>query len=328
LSNQADPIDDPRLRIPDTDGIIKAADELKKGHLVAFPTETVYGLGADATNDHAVASIYEAKGRPKFNPLIVHVSSLDAARQYAEFNRQAEQLADRFWPGALTLVLPRTLDCPLSLLVSAGLDSIAIRVPHHPVADRLLNASGVPIAAPSANRSGDISPTQAEHVLKSWPDASRPGPKLILDGGPCSVGLESTVIDMTTDQPTLLRPGGNTVEELENVAGKISHADGTPEQPRSPGMLARHYAPSLPIHLNAASAKPGGALLGFGNKGWSPTLNLSPEGDLREAASNLFSMLRLLDTDQYTSIGVSPIPNEGLGLAINDRLKRAATPEV
>ena len=327
MSNQPDPINDLRLRIPDTDGIIKAADELKQGYLVAFPTETVYGLGADATNDHAVASIYEAKGRPKFNPLIIHVSSLDAARQYADFNHQAEDLANRFWPGALTLVLPRTPDCPLSLLVSAGLDSIAIRVPHHPVADHLLSASGLPIAAPSANRSGDISPTQAEHVLKSWPDANLPGPKLILDGGPCSVGLESTVIDMTTDQPTLLRPGGVTVEDLEIVTGKIWYADGTPEQPRSPGMLARHYAPSLPIHLNAASAKPGGALLGFGIEDQNQSLNLSPEGDLQEAAANLFSMMRLLDTDQYTSIGVSPIPNQGLGLAINDRLKRAATPE-
>jgi len=324
ISHNVSP-NDPRLRLPDEDGISKAVAELEQGRLVAFPTETVYGLGADATNDHAVASIYEAKGRPKFNPLIVHVPDLQAARRYALFTPLAEQLADKFWPGALTLVLPRKADCPLSLLVSAGLDSVAVRVPNHPIADQLMEGSGLPVAAPSANRSGGISPTQAVHVLQSWPDVNAPGPQVILDGGPCAVGLESTVIDVTTERPTLLRPGGISVEEIEKSAGKVWHADGAPDRPRSPGMLARHYAPGLPVHLNAPSAKRGGALLGFGPGIQEADRNLSPEGDLKEAAANLFAMLRTLDSRQFTSISISPIPNAGLGLAINDRLRRAST---
>ncbi len=316
---------DPRIRLPDEAGIRAAADALLNGDLAAFPTETVYGLGADATNDLAVAQIYEAKGRPAFNPLIVHVADLEAARKYAIFNDSAVKLAETFWPGALTLVLPRRPDCALSLLVSAGLDSIAIRVPNHPVADDLLGTSGLPVAAPSANRSGDVSPTQAGHVLNSWPSDKDCGPRIILDGGPCVVGVESTVLDMTTGRPTLLRPGGATREELEGILGNIEQADGTPDRPRSPGMLARHYAPTRPVYLDAAVAQLGGAFLGFGPDARDATLNLSTNGDLQEAASNLFTMLRELDTAPYTSIAISSVPEDGLGQAINDRLRRAAT---
>jgi L-threonylcarbamoyladenylate synthase len=319
--------DDPRLRLPDQIATRDAAEELKAGHLVAFPTETVYGLGADATNDRAVTSIYEAKGRPTFNPLIVHVADISIAKKYAVFNDMAERFAAKFWPGALTLVLPRIVGCPLSLLVSAGLDSVAIRVPDHPIAKDLLHASHLPIAAPSANRSGDVSPTQAGHVLSSWPDADQTGPAMVLDGGSCSVGLESTVVDATTASTVILRPGGISEEQLREIAGDISYADGTPDRPRSPGMLARHYAPGCPVYLNAGKEKPGGVLLGFGGDVPGATLNLSVAGDLGEAAANLFAMLRHLDTGHQTSISVSPIPEHGLGRAINDRLRRAATPE-
>ncbi len=310
---------------PDEDAIRSAAQFLKNGELVALPTETVYGLGADATNDQAVASIYEAKGRPQFNPLIVHVSDQKSAHQYVTFNASAKRLAEQFWPGALTLVLPRRSDCTLSLLVSAGLDSVAVRVPDHPIANRLLTLSGVPIAAPSANKSSEVSPTEAKHVIQSWPTEDTLGPRIVLNGGACEVGLESTVVDLTTQIPTLLRPGGITKDELERVVGKLNIADGTPDKPRSPGMLARHYAPSIPVILNATSARPGGALLGFGSDAKTPTVNLSKTGNLREAASNLFSMLRILDSETYNSICVSPIPNTELGAAINDRLRRAAT---
>lgn len=312
---------------PNGEGIENAADALISGRLVAFPTETVYGLGADATSDPAVALIYKAKGRPAFNPLIVHVENLKAAQKYAIFNAPAIRLAKKFWPGALTLVLPRREGCPLSSQVSAGLDTVAIRVPNHPIANDLLRVSSVPIAAPSANRSGEVSPTQAVHVLNAWPETDVPGPSLILDGGPCVVGLESTVIDLTSDQPTLLRPGGVTKEQLRDVVGGIAHADGTPNQPRSPGMLARHYSPALPVHLNAVTAKQGGALLGFGPDAQAATLNLSNTGDVQEAAANLFTMIRALDNKRFSSISISPIPVDGVGLAINDRLRRAATPE-
>jgi L-threonylcarbamoyladenylate synthase len=315
----------PQVIQPDHIGISTAADVITEGGLVAFPTETVYGLGADATNDQAVAKIYEAKGRPQFNPLIVHVPSIDVARQYVSFTASAELLAKQFWPGSLSLVLPRRNDCPLSLLVSAGLDSVAIRVPDHPIAANLLRTSSKPIAAPSANRSGDVSPTQAEHVLHSWPTLDTLGPEVILDGGACKVGLESTVVDVTTNAATLLRPGGITKEDLSHIVGEIAVADGTPDRPQSPGMLARHYAPSTPLFLDEINARAGGALLGFGPDIQSATLNLSATGDLREAASNLFSMLRKLDAADFVSISVSPIPQDGLGHAINDRLRRAAT---
>jgi len=319
------PSDDPRLQVADGPAIAAAADRLQDGELVAFPTETVYGLGADATSDIAVASIYQAKSRPQFNPLIVHVADLASARRYVVFNDRAEQLAAAFWPGSLTLVLPRTTDCPLSLLVSAGLDSVAVRVPDHPVAHDLLTAVRLPIAAPSANRSGKISPTRAHHVVLSWPIPGESGPAVILDGGACPVGMESTVVDLTTDQVTVLRPGGVTEESLRRIVGDIRRVDGTPDQPRSPGMLARHYAPATPVYLNARTALPHGALLGFGDPDGAATLNLSPTGDLTEAAANLFAMLHSLDDGRYRSISVGPVPDHGLGCAINDRLRRAAT---
>jgi L-threonylcarbamoyladenylate synthase len=302
--------------------IDQAVRRLAAGGLVAFPTETVYGLGGDATSDAAVAAIFAAKGRPRFNPLIAHVASLDAAASLVEFDDRACALAERFWPGPLTLVLPRRPDSPLSLLVSAGLDSVAVRMPDHPVALALLAAYGKPLAAPSANRSGAVSPTEAAHVAQSLgPDAA-----LILDGGPCRVGVESTVLDLGGPVPLLLRPGGLAVETLEQVLGS---KPGRPEllpgtAPRAPGMLASHYAPGLPVRLDADAAAPGEALLGFGPG--PATLNLSPAGDTTEAAANLFAMLRALDRAEFTAIAVRPIPESGLGLAINDRLRRAAAP--
>jgi L-threonylcarbamoyladenylate synthase len=299
-----------------------AAAALRAGRLVAFPTETVYGLGADARNDQAVAAIFEAKGRPRFNPLIVHFPDTEAAGQAAVFNRDAVRLAETFWPGPLTLVLPRGPMCELSLLVSAGLDTVAVRVPTHPVARRLLRAAFVPIAAPSANRSGEVSPTTAAHVEQSLGERV----DLILDGGPCPVGIESTVVDLTAGQPTLLRAGAVTLEELAKVVGPLRTAAVSPDAPRSPGMLARHYAPSRPLRTDATDVRPGEALLAFGAGHPHAEMNLSPTGDLREAAANLFAMIRALDRPEFTGIAVTPIPAEGLGLAINDRLRRAGAP--
>ena len=304
---------------PNVAAIDRAADLLRAGQLVAFPTETVYGLGGDATNDAAVAAIYAAKGRPSFNPLIAHVSDLGAAKQVGLFDSWAESLAERFWPGPLTLVVPRRGDCPVSLLASAGLDCIAVRVPAHPVALELLRAVGRPLAAPSANPSGRVSPTTAAHVAEGL------APAMILDGGPCIVGVESTVLDMTTNPPTLLRPGGIVREVLAEVLGGIAVA-GDELSAKSPGTTVSHYAPSLPLRLAAETAAKDEALLGFG-----PTeganLNLSPSGDLVEAAANLFAMLRALDRpDDFIGIAVGPIPDHDLGAAINDRLRRAAAP--
>jgi L-threonylcarbamoyladenylate synthase len=296
--------------------IARAAELLRAGELVAFPTETVYGLGGDATNDRAVAAIFAAKDRPKFNPLIVHVPDADAARALVIFDTRAEMLAAKFWPGPLTLVLPRRADCRASLLAGAGLDSLAVRVPANEIARKLLRKVERPIAAPSANRSGRLSPTTAEHVLAELDGRVA----AILDGGPCTVGIESTVLDLT-GAPTLLRPGAAAVEQLTEIVGPLSASDGTI---RAPGMLAQHYAPTLPLRLNAGDARPGEALLGFG-----PTvgaaMNLSPSGDLVEAASHLFAYLRALDRVPYTAIAVSPIPETGLGAAINNRLRRGAT---
>jgi L-threonylcarbamoyladenylate synthase len=301
----------------DADGIAEAARLLAAGGLAAFPTETVYGLGADATNGEAVAAIFAAKGRPRFNPLIVHVPDLEAARRQAVFNPLAEKLAARFWPGALTLVLPRRADASVSLLVSAGLDSVALRVPSHPVAAALLRAVGRPLAAPSANASGRITATSAVHV------AAELGARadLILDGGATPLGLESTVIGFAGEKAVLLRPGAIAREEIEAVSGPLATADSTI---RSPGQMESHYAPQARLRLNAAWAESGEALLGFGAvaDAW---LNLSPRGDLKEAAANLFSMLRDMD-EQVAAIAVSPIPATGLGEAINDRLRRAAVP--
>ena len=304
--------------------IATAAALLRSGKLVAFPTETVYGLGADAGDDAAVARIFEAKGRPRFNPLIAHVADIAAAAAIVRLDARAEALAARFWPGPLTLVLPRREDAGLSLLVSAGLDTVAVRAPDHPVAQALLDAAGGPIAAPSANRSGAISPTTAAHVQAELGER----PAMVLDGGPCRVGLESTIVDLSGREPLLLRPGGVPVEELEAVLGPLAVLPGsTGQAPRAPGMLHRHYAPRRPLRLNAETAATGEALLGFGpGAAATATLNLSVAADLVEAAGNLFAMLRSLDAPGLERIAVSPIPEDGLGRAINDRLRRAAVP--
>ncbi|MFZ5913014.1 MAG: L-threonylcarbamoyladenylate synthase [Pseudomonadota bacterium] len=301
----------------------KAAELLRAGRLVAFPTETVYGLGADARNDRAVAEIFSIKGRPQFNPLIVHVRDIAAAEKLAAFDPVSLRLAEKFWPGPFTLVLERRENCGLSLLVSAGLDTIALRVPAHPLARELLAAAVCPIAAPSANLSGRISPTTAAHVEEQLGD--RIG--LVLDGGACAVGLESTVVQVVDDRPFLLRPGGVTREEIAAIAGSVEAGAETAGAPRSPGQMASHYAPLAPLRLNALTARPGEAGLAFGAlipEGAADILNLSASGDLGEAAANLFAMLRRLDQPGCTGIAVAPIPTHGLGEAINDRLRRAA----
>jgi L-threonylcarbamoyladenylate synthase len=310
------------LHTADAPAIATAAAILRDGGLVAFPTETVYGLGADATNGKAVAAIFAAKGRPHFNPLIVHVKDRAAAEALAEFTPPARALAEAFWPGALTLVLPRRSDCPLSLLVSAGLDTVALRVPAHPVAMQLIAATGRPIAAPSANASGHVSPTIAAHVVEELGDRV----DLVLDGGPTPLGIESTVIGFENAMPVLLRPGAVTREAIEKVVGPLGAPSNAAVQ--SPGQLASHYAPCAKLRLNASRVEANEALLAFGAgipSGARRVLNLSASGDLKEAAANLFAMLRRLDVEADT-IAVMPVPNHGLGEAINDRLTRAATP--
>lgn len=304
------------------ENIKKAAEKLKNGGLVAFPTETVYGLGADATQDSAVAGIFEAKGRPQFNPLIVHFADIKDAETEVEFNNKARELAKVFCPGSLTMILPRKENSRVSYLCSAGLDSIAVRVPNHKVARCLIKELGCPIAAPSANRSGSLSPTDAQHVLKSLGEKAG----MILDGGRTEVGLESTVVDMTGDIPALLRPGFITKEDLEKIIGDIKvEIEAVDNNPKSPGQLLKHYAPDTSVRLNAVNVGDDEALLAFGNVDCGKNgLNLSPSGDLHEAAANLFAMLHQLDKGGYKAIAVMPIPNHGLGLAINDRLKRAA----
>ncbi len=309
-----------RVLPAESGSLAEAARLLASGSLVAFPTETVYGLGADATDGRAVAAIFEAKRRPRFNPLITHVPDLESAGAFVAFDERAFALAEAFWPGPLTLVLPRLPNCRLADLVSAGLDSAAVRVPGHPLARDLLRAAHRPIAAPSANRSGRISPTTADHVLAEFPEGEV---MAVLDGGPCPVGLESTVLDLRGERPVLLRPGGLPIEDIERVCGPLARPDGG-GAPRSPGMLDRHYAPGKPLRLDAAVPRPGEALLGFGPM--AATLNLSPAGDLAEAAANLFGCLRVLDAGGFPRLAVAPIPPRGLGVAINDRLRRAATP--
>jgi L-threonylcarbamoyladenylate synthase len=309
------------------DAIARAARRLREGGLVAFPTETVYGLGGDATNARAVARIFALKERPRFNPLIVHVADGVAAEQVALFDARAREAARVFWPGPLSLVLPRRTGSDVVLLASAGLDTVAVRVPANRIARALLEAAGRPLAAPSANRSGRISPTLAAHVAAEF----AADPPLILDGGACAVGLESSVLDLTGRVPLLLRPGGVTLEALAALLGPVAtpSPDAAGGAPRAPGMLASHYAPTLPVRLDAVSARPGEALLAFGPtapEGFAETLWLSPEGDLAAAAGNLFAMLRRLDRPEFTAIAVTPIPEEGLGGAINDRLRRAAAP--
>jgi L-threonylcarbamoyladenylate synthase len=306
------------------DAIALAARLIRRGDVVAFPTETVYGLGADASNGEAVARIFAAKNRPEFNPLIVHVADRAAAETHVAFTSDARRLADRFWPGPLTMVLPRRKDSAVSLLATAGLDTMAIRVPAHPVAQALIAAAKLPIAAPSANRSGEVSPTTAAHVLRSLGEHIG----LVIDGGPCQVGVESTVLDLTTAKPTILRPGGVTEEEIARVIGGVGRASDDAAI-KSPGMLESHYAPRVPLRLNATSIAPREALIAFGPAPITGVLtvrNLSPSGDLVEAAANLFAMMRDLDRPEHTSIAVMPIPETGLGRAINDRLRRAAAP--
>ena len=294
----------------DSNDIARAAQLIRAGEIVAFPTETVYGLGCDAANDRAVAKVFEAKGRPEFNPLIVHVTGVCEAEAIAAFDASAHRLAEKFWPGPLSLVLKRRGG--VSLLATAGLDTVAIRAPAHEIARALIEAAGVPIAAPSANRSGEISPTRAEHVTVAA--------AMVFDGGPCRIGLESTVLDLTSERPAILRPGAVTEEEIGALVGPLAPAKGGI---RSPGMLARHYATRLPLRRDTAEPRAGEAFLGFGPDP-SATLNLSPSRDLTEAAANLFTMLRALDRAPFTGIAVAPIPETGLGRAINDRLRRAA----
>ena len=308
-----------KILSPDAHGLREATDILRAGGPVSFPTETVYGLGADARDNVAVAKIYAAKGRPSFNPLIVHLADVSAVSQYVQMNDAAKRLADAFWPGALTLVLPVVPDGTISMLVTAGLGTLAVRVPDHPVATAVLAAFGGPVAAPSANPSGRISPTTAAHVLAGLDGRI----DAVVDGGPCGVGVESTIVSCA-GAPTLLRAGGIPIEALEACLGAPLLRDEDPDAPVSPGQLASHYAPNGLMRLNASYAEPHETLLGFG--GVNADLNLSPSDDLTEAAANLFGMLHQLDALGAKYIAVSPIPAHGLGQAINDRLRRAAAP--
>lgn len=317
---------------PDT--IEETAQRLRGGELAVLPTETVYGLGADATSGVAVAKIFAAKHRPSFNPLIVHVADLSAAEKLGVFDARARAVAKMFWPGPLTIIVNKTDDCPVHDLVTAGLETVAIRVPAHPVMRDVLRAADIPVAAPSANASGEPSATTPEHVLQSLGDNA----PFILAAGACAVGLESTVLDMTGDVPTILRPGAITKEHLEELFDHVDVDLGNHDAPKSPGQLLKHYAPSIPVRLRAVDVAPDEALLAFGSTkfmgvkggGFAKDLgdhafrNLSENGDLNEAAANLFSMLRQLDDPRNICIAVMDIPDTGLGVAINDRLRRAA----
>jgi len=306
-----------------------AARTLVDGGLVAFPTETVYGLGADATNAFAVARLYQAKGRPAFNPLISHVGDLAAARAIGRFDATALLLARAFWPGPLTLVLPKAAGCAVAELATAGLETIAIRVPSHPVARAILRAFGRPVVAPSANLSGHVSPTTAAHVQSDLQGRI----DLIVDSGPVEVGVESTILGCF-DEPMLLRPGGLPRENIEPALGRAllqppADAESDSAQPLAPGMLASHYAPRTRVRLNATAVEAGEALLAFGALAQgadnaAAVMNLSAGRDLNEAAANLFGYLRALDSARAKAIAVMPVPEEGLGEAINDRLRRAA----
>ena len=312
------------MNAPSKEEIERAAAILRSGGLVAMPTETVYGLAADATNDRAAARIYEAKGRPSFNPLIVHVADLAMARRFAAFSPLAERLAAKFWPGPLTLVAPRRADSGISHLVTAGLDTVGLRAPAHKVAQALLAAVGAPLAAPSANPSGTVSPTTAAHVREGLRDKV----DMILDGGPCAIGIESTIVKVEGERATLLRPGGVSREAIERVIGcpLLNPPAGAIE---APGMLASHYAPRARLRINAEAPRADEAFLAFGPARDHPyTLNLSEKGDVLEAAANLFAHLRALDAlcaaKGLSGIAAAPVPKTGIGEAINDRLKRAA----
>jgi L-threonylcarbamoyladenylate synthase len=322
-----------RILQADQDGVTQAAALLRDGKLVAFGTETVYGLGADATNPQAVAAVFEAKGRPRFNPLICHYPSTANAFCHVVADARTQTVARAFWPGPLTLVLRRQPDCPVTLLTGAGLDTLAVRVPGHGIAMTLLRSVGRPIAAPSANRSGQVSPTTAQHVL----DGLAGRIDAVMDSGACKVGIESTVLDLSGSHPILLRPGGVPVEALEDLIGPVLRGQSVgPTQAadghRSPGMMVSHYAPELPIRLNATSVADNEALLAFGPPlpGARCQFQLSAEGDTTDAAAHLFEGLRWLDTEglrlKARCIAVMPVPDSGLGAAINDRLQRAAAP--
>jgi L-threonylcarbamoyladenylate synthase len=308
--------------------VAEAARRLRAGELVALPTETVYGLAADATRGAAVARIFDAKGRPRFNPLISHLADADDALGHGEFDAAARRLAEAFWPGPLTLVVPFRPASPISSLARAGLETIALRVPAHPLARAVIRAAGVPLAAPSANRSGRVSPTRARHVAEELGNHVA----LILDGGPTEVGLESTIVACLGGPPRLLRPGGLTREAIEAELGHaLAERGETGPQPLAPGALSSHYAPDAHLRLDATEIGPGEALLAFGPtppRGAERAIavrNLSPSGELSEASANLFDFLRELDA-KAARIAVAPIPERGLGRAINDRLRRAAAP--
>ncbi len=316
LSNRNSPLSTSHLSA-------EAVAHLRAGALIGLPTETVYGLAADASDDRAVAAIFERKQRPAFNPLISHVADAAMAQRYVAWNILAERLAAAFWPGPLTLVLPRRADSPLSLLVSAGGDTAAIRAPRHALAQAIIRAFDGGLSAPSANRSGRISPTCAAHVREEFPDLP------VFDGGPTEEGIESTVIDCTGERAVILRPGSITVGALRAAGVSVAPGGGVHDetQPRSPGQMLRHYAPQLPLRLEARSVAPGEALLAFGPHppaGAAHMVNLSETGNMREAAANLFAAMRALDQSNCQAIAVMPIPHEGLGVAINDRLRRAA----
>lgn len=310
--------------------VAAAARCLARGGLIGFPTETVYGLGADATNPDAIARLYQAKGRPAFNPLIAHVGDLASARKIGRFDAQALALAEAFWPGPLTLVLPKTADCGVAELATAGLDTVAVRIPVHPVARDILAAFGGPVVAPSANLSGHVSPTSAAHVQSDLEGRI----DLIVDGGPVAVGVESTIVGCF-EAPMLLRPGGLPREAIERVLGRALRdmppdAGSDASAPLAPGMLASHYAPRTPVRLNARAVAANEALLAFGPAelpgvdSATVVMNLSAHGDVNEAAANLFGYLRALDARGARTIAVMPVPHHGLGEAINDRLRRAA----
>ena len=310
-----------KLFQPNPSGVAEAAQLLRSGGLIAFPTETVYGLGADATNNLAVAAIFAAKGRPQFNPLIIHFATLEGLQKHVLWSETAQMIAQAFWPGPLTMVLKRCQNSSISMLASAGLDTLAVRLPAHPLAQNFLKTVKVPVAAPSANPSGKISPTTAHHVMAGLENKIAG----IIDGEHCSVGIESTIIDLSGETPTILRYGGVTYEEItESLPHKIDIDIGHSSSIKAPGQLSSHYAPRAQLRLNALQANANECLLGFGKM--TCDLNLSKSGDLVEAAGNLFKSLHELDRFSPKNIAVAPIPDTGLGRAINDRLKRAAAP--
>ncbi len=311
------------ITIANKPGIDEAIAHIRRDGIAAVPTETVYGLAANAKSDIAVAKIFAAKRRPNFNPLILHTSGLDAAREIVEFNPAALQLAQKFWPGPLTMVLPLKENSGISQLAVAGLENAAIRVPNHPVMMELLRGFGGPLAAPSANLSGQISPTRAEHVLEGMNYRA----EMILDGGPCLVGIESTILDLSGPAPTLLRPGGIEAESVEKEIGAIRRITASGDKILAPGMMEKHYAPKTPLRIGCGNPQAKEALLAFGPDvppGFPRVLNLSVSENLTEAAANLFAYMQNLDQEGHSGIATMPIPEKGLGVAINDRLRRAS----